>query len=356
MALEPNSHHSHELADQHVTISIPISRKLGATLFAQTQNPTCFAATRVRERADRRALFSDHSEALRRGHLTSTSPNRQRRRPRPWTSQQHLEHHSVRSCSSCDFSRQDLHSNRLPGSREGRPAAADKLAAPSRESHGNNEGETLEVRVQELAPRVTLFKDSTSSKLRPDRQVDNSPTRISRPQEQEREQEGGRQQAHSEQYCGTLSQHALQLEQLEQNDRRDWPSGPTLKQKSEFQQTQWTAATNEQLATNERSNGSLSECSKRLLSSSEDYKRVLWRAARNHQQQDHYDYSLFGLNVHLDKAVAQHQRETMLYNQGKSIARNSGTRARSLSLIGARARNPLSFHLISQVLRQISAR
>lgn len=83
----------------------------------------------------------------------------------------------------------------------------------------------------------------------------------------------------------------------------------------------------EQRVHSDDNQGSLSESSRRLLASSEDHWRILWRAARNHQQADHYDYSLFGLDAHLDKAVARHQRETMLYNQGKSIARRRLARA-----------------------------
>jgi len=48
-----------------------------------------------------------------------------------------------------------------------------------------------------------------------------------------------------------------------------------------------------------------------------DYERILWRAARNYRQTDHYDYSLFGLDAHLDRAVAQHQRQAMEYNRGE---------------------------------------
>lgn len=43
----------------------------------------------------------------------------------------------------------------------------------------------------------------------------------------------------------------------------------------------------------------------------------IWRAARDYQERAHYDRSLFGRNADLDRAVARHQRENMLYNQGK---------------------------------------
>lgn len=56
-----------------------------------------------------------------------------------------------------------------------------------------------------------------------------------------------------------------------------------------------------------------------MLNSAEEIERAIRRAARNYQQTDHYDYSLFGLDVHLDRAVAQHQREAMLYNQGECV-------------------------------------
>lgn len=65
--------------------------------------------------------------------------------------------------------------------------------------------------------------------------------------------------------------------------------------------------------------GTLSRSSKRLLEADELLRRDLWRAARNYRQSDYYDYSLFGLNVNLDRAVGRHQHEAMLYNQGKSI-------------------------------------
>lgn len=64
------------------------------------------------------------------------------------------------------------------------------------------------------------------------------------------------------------------------------------------------------------SNG-LSVSSRRLLEDNENYERLVWRAARNYQQAEHYDYSLFGLDSDLDQAVGRHQREAMLYNQGK---------------------------------------
>lgn len=64
----------------------------------------------------------------------------------------------------------------------------------------------------------------------------------------------------------------------------------------------------------------LSESSRRLLeTANKDHELELWLAARNYRQSDHYDYSLFGLSSHLDQAVAQHQRQAMLYNQGESL-------------------------------------
>lgn len=57
-----------------------------------------------------------------------------------------------------------------------------------------------------------------------------------------------------------------------------------------------------------------------------DAWRVLWRAARNYQQTDHYDYSLYGNSAELDRAVAQHQRQAMLYNQGEFGATSEPSR------------------------------
>lgn len=68
---------------------------------------------------------------------------------------------------------------------------------------------------------------------------------------------------------------------------------------------------------NEIKQATLSNSSRRLLEANEEYERELWRAARNYQQLEHYDYSLFGLDLNLDQAVGLHQREAMLYNQGE---------------------------------------
>lgn len=81
----------------------------------------------------------------------------------------------------------------------------------------------------------------------------------------------------------------------------------------------------------------LSESSRRLLEANEEYERELWRAARNYQQLEHYDYSLFGLDPNLDQAVGLHQREAMLYNQGEF--RIDGGRASERA--SKRAINPL---------------
>lgn len=51
----------------------------------------------------------------------------------------------------------------------------------------------------------------------------------------------------------------------------------------------------------------------------EIYQRQLWRVARNYTYTEHYDHTLYGLDADLDKAVARHQREAMMYNQGEFI-------------------------------------
>lgn len=61
----------------------------------------------------------------------------------------------------------------------------------------------------------------------------------------------------------------------------------------------------------------LSNSSRQLLEANLDYEREVRLSARNYRQSDHYDYSLFGLDHNLDQAVGRHQREAMLYNQGK---------------------------------------
>lgn len=55
----------------------------------------------------------------------------------------------------------------------------------------------------------------------------------------------------------------------------------------------------------------------------ETYQRHLWRLARNYTYTEHYDHTLYGLDADLDKAVARHQREAMMYNQGEFIERTS---------------------------------
>lgn len=71
---------------------------------------------------------------------------------------------------------------------------------------------------------------------------------------------------------------------------------------------------------NRKQSTQLSESSRKLLSvANKDYERALWQAARNYQQFDHYDHSLFGLDYNLDQAVGRHQREAMLYSQGKCV-------------------------------------
>lgn len=69
--------------------------------------------------------------------------------------------------------------------------------------------------------------------------------------------------------------------------------------------------------TDRRPTQTLSNSSRKLLEDNEEFERKLWRAARDYQQLEHYDHSLFGLDPHLDRAVGLHQREAMLYSQGE---------------------------------------
>lgn len=220
----------------------------------------------------------------------------------------------TRSCSSCGCSRPDLPFNRLPGSEEQVSGSTtspslsreDQVQAGQRAAHSG--GASLD------APRVTLFKS-------PSRELDSAPAQTraaDKTTELATDLQDSRQQLVGNEPLGLLRDLNRQLVTT------NGPAAPT----AEAEDSRETRESERGPAGEQANDGAagaaklaLSESSKRLLVSSEDYGRILWRAARDYQQTDHYDYSLFGLNVHLDKAVARHQREAMLYNQGESIAR-----------------------------------